>query len=489
MKISLINVAWTQQYDAKLRHFAKKVGGSYPPIGLASLAAVAEKQGHEVQIIDGEIEDLSTKQMIEKINHFSPDIVGITAMTPFYSASVSLAKQLKQQDKLLPIVIGGTHITILREEAFIDCFDYAFIGEAEKSWELFLNKYEKGHDVSQVGGLIYRNKNKKIIYTGAAEPVGNINDLPMPSRHLLNNDNYITTTPYGEKKFTTIMTMRGCPFKCIFCAAATLGKDHRQRNPENVIHEIRTCKEKYNLKHFHFIDETFTINRKHTIEICDRLIRDNMNITWGCETRANLFDEELVEKMVESGLVKVAFGLESVDENVRRIMKKKVPLKSYIDANRIANKYEIETMNSCIIGLPGETKDTIRKTLRFLREAKDINLANVAIAVPYPGTELYEMAKNGEYGLKLVTEDFSEFKRYNSAVMQVGDLSPQDLIDIQNEAFASIFIFAPWRWEAMIKKQGIVGAELTLKRLEKCIDEGKETNFLTDKQLGINRKE
>ena len=133
------------------------------------------------------------------------------------------------------------------------------------------------------------------------------------------------------------------------------------------------------------------------------------------------------------------------------------------------------------------TEETVRKTLRFLRKSKEIKQANISIAVPYPGTELYEMAKKEKHRLKLVTNDFSKFKRYNAAVMQVGDLSPQDLIDIQNEAFASIYVFAPWRWNPMTKKSGLHGAELTVERLMKCIDQG-STRFLTNKQLGMKEK-
>jgi len=281
------------------------------------------------------------------------------------------------------------------------------------------------------------------------------------------------------------MTMRGCPFKCIFCSTKVFGKDTRRRSPKKVLGEIRDIHEKYGIDHFAFLDDTFTLNKKHTIEICDLLIKENLNITWDANTRANLVDEELVSKMAESGLIRLCFGLESVDENIRRIMKKEVPLEQYIEANRLTNKYNIETTNSCMIGLPGETKETIRKTLRFLRESKEIRQANISIAVPYPGTELYELAKRGEYGLQLLINDFSQFKRYNAAVMQVGDLSPNDLIEMQNEAFASIYIFAPWRWESMIKKTGIEGAKVTVERLMRIIDEGRQTSMLTDKQLNI----
>lgn len=484
MKISLLYPLWTEEYG-EISHFAKKMG-VYPPLNLAYLAAISEKEGHEVNIIDGEADDLSIEQIVNQTKKFSPDLIGITGTTPFYHISVNLAKELKKQIPEVPIAIGGPHITVLKEEAFENCFDYAFIGEAEKSWEKFLDIYEKGKDISQVGGILYRYK-KEVKFTGPAEPIGDINDLPIPSRHLLKPENYNLGTLQGTKRFTSIMTMRGCPFKCIFCSTKVFGKDTRRRSPEKVIQEIKECKEKYGIEHLYFLDGTLTLNRQHILDICDLLIKENLGITWEGGTRANLVDEELIKKMAKAGLIRLSFGLESVDENIRIIMKKKVPLEGYTEANRLTNKYGIETLNSCMIGLPGETEETIRKTLRFLRESKEIKEANISIAVPYPGTELYEMAKRGDHKLRLVTNDFSKFRRYNCAVMQVGNLSPQDLIDIQNEAFASIYIFAPWRWEPMIKRSGLKGAELTVKRLMKCIDKG-NTRFLTNKQLGMKEK-
>lgn len=481
MKISLLYPLWTEEYG-QISYFAKKAG-KWPPLNLAYLAAIAEKKGHEVNIIDGEAESLSIEQIVNQTKEFSPDLIGITGTTPFYHISVDLARELKKQIPEVPIAIGGPHATVLKEEVFENCFDFAFIGEAEKSWDTFLDIYEKGQNISQVGGILYRD-NKEVKFTGPAEPIGDINDIPIPSRHLLKLENYNLGTLQGTKRFTSIMTVRGCPFKCIFCSTKVFGKDTRRRSPEKVIQEIKECKENYKIEHFMFLDDTLTLNRQHILDICDLLIKENLGITWEGSTRANLVDEELIKKMAKSGLIRLSFGLESVDENIRRIMKKNVPLESYIMANRLTNKYGIETLNSCMIGLPGETEETIKKTLRFLRESKEIKQANISIAVPYPGTELYEMAKKGEHKLRLVTDDFSNFRRYNVAVMQVGDLSPQDLIDIQNEAFASIYIFATWRWNSMIKKSGLEGAELTVKRLMKCIDKG-NTRFLTMRQLGM----
>ncbi len=149
-------------------------------------------------------------------------------------------------------------------------------------------------------------------------------------------------------------------------------------------------------------------------------------------------------------------------------------------ANKLTNKYGIETLNSCMVGLPGETLDTIKRTLSFLRDSPEIKMSNMSIAIPYPGTELYEMAKKGEYGLKLITDDFSQFRRYNSAVMYVGDLSPEELIRIQNDAIASIYL-APWRLLPMLKRSGLSGFLLTFNRLIKSLLKGRYELLLVDR--------
>ncbi len=464
MKIILLYPKWTAEYGI-FSCFAKKTG-VYPPLNLAYLATIAESLGHKVKIIDGEVEDMSLNKMLSETIAFNPDLIGITATSPFFHIASNLAKGLKQKINQVPILIGGPHISILKEKAFKSYFDYAFIGEAEESFPLFLKQYEKkGGDISRVKGILFR-KNGEIKFTGETNPILNLDSLPFPARHLLKMDRYKIGTLEGTKNFASIMTIKGCPFRCIFCSTKVLGKRIRKRSPKLVAEEIKFIIDKYNIKHFIILDDNLTIDRNHILEICD-LIKD-FGITFEGSTRANLLDEELVARMKEAGLIRISFGLESVDENVRRIMKKDVPLESYIIANKLTNKCGIETLNSCMIGLPGETIDTVKKTLSFLRDSREIKQANVSIAVPYPGTELFEMATKEEYGLKLMVDDFLKFRRYNCASMQVGDLSPNDLIDLQNQAFASIYL-APWRWKSMFKKSGTIGVFLTFIRLVKTI--------------------
>jgi len=463
VKILLIFPKWTGDYGI-LGYFAKKAS-VWPPLNLAYLAAIAEKNGHEVKIIDGEAEDIPINEMIKHTAMFKPDIIGLTATTPFFHVVVELAKSLKQNFSEIPIVIGGTHITILREKAFAPCFDYAFIGEAEEAWPLFLEKYEKGKDISEIKGILYRDKDK-IKFTGEFEPISDIDSIPFPARHLLNSDKYNIGTLQGNKKFTTIMTTRGCPFKCIFCSTKVFGKRIRKRSPRLVVDEMISVISQFNVKHFIISDDTLTLDKNHILELCDIIESEKLNITLDASTRANLVDEEIISRLSKVGLIRLSFGLESVDPNIRKIMRKEVPLESYEIANKLTNKYNIETLNSCMIGLPGETVDTVRKTLSFLRRSREIKQANLSIAIPYPGTELYEMAKKGEYGLKLEIDDFSKFRRYGSAVMSVGDLSPDDLIRLQNDAFVSIYM-APWRWLPVLKKSGFIGLLLTFMRFIK----------------------
>jgi radical SAM superfamily enzyme YgiQ (UPF0313 family) len=465
MKIALLFPSWTGEYGI-FSHFAKKAS-IWPPLNLAYLAAIAEKEGHEVRVIDGEAERLSLKRTLEEVASFGPDIIGITATTPFYHLAVELAKELKAEDKNIPIVIGGHHITVVKEKGFADPFDYAFIGEAELSWPKLIKGLEEKKDISDVEGIIFR-KGGKVVSTCAQDKIEDIDSIPFPARHLLKMDRYMIGTMRGRKNFTTIMTTRGCPFKCVFCSTDVFGSKVKRRKVEFVIEEIKNVLSAYNIRHFIFLDDTLTLDRKYILQICDMIEKEKLSITFEGSTRANLVDDELISRMAKAGLIRLSFGLETVDPEIRRIIKKDVPLESYTIANRITNKYKIETLNSVMLGLPGETRQTVGKTLAFLKRAREIHQANFSIATPYPGTELYSMAKKGEHGLRLMTEDFSKYRRYGSAVMAVNDLTPEDLIELQNDGFVSIYS-APWRILPMIRKSGFFGGILTMSRIFRSI--------------------
>ena len=352
-------------------------------------------------------------------------------------------------------------------------FDYLFVGEAEYSLPQFIDELERGGDISQVGGILYA-QNGDIISTGEAEPIDMTREYPLdrfpfPARHLLPMHKYQLGTLRGRLPMTSIQTMRGCPWKCIFCASDAL-KTTRviKRSPASVVAEMSQVVDTYGIKHFYIVDDVMTLWPKHITEICDRIDAAGLDITFEGSTRANLVTDELIERLASSGLIRLSFGLETVNTEMRKTMKKKVPLEYYVTANRILNKYNVEALNSVMIGLPGETRETVDETLRFLEAQKDISQANFAIAVPYPGTELHTMAKQGMEGMELLSDDMSEYRRYGSAVTKVNELSPEDLVELQNEGFARIYS-RPHRWIPMLRKHGIMGGVLTLLRVAKYL--------------------
>ena len=469
MKVVLLYPNWTGEYGL-FGHFARRQS-TWPPLNLALLGAIAEQHGHEAIIIDAEATGLSEKELIRRTLELKPDIIGLTCYSPFFHLNTSLAEGLKKAGCTCPIVVGGPHITIMKEKALLPQFDYGFTGETERSFPDFLKLYEQGEDVSKVKGLIFR-KDGEIVDNGDpdwVEPelptkgsnVGQaypLDQFPFPARHLLDMPRYRLGTMHGKKHFTSIQTMRGCPWKCIFCASEALNTTRVvMRSPESIVEEMKQVVADYpEISHFFIVDDVLTLWKKHIIKICDLINEAGLKITFEGSTRANLVDDELIKYMAETGLIRLSFGLETTDPEIRVTMQKKVPMEAYVTANRICDKYGVEALNSMMIGLPGETYETVRASLKFLRDSREVKQANFAIAVPYPGTEFHDMALAGTHGVNLMSEDFSEYLRYGSAVTTVGQLTPQDLIDLQNEGFVSIYS-APWRWKPMWKKHGTMG--------------------------------
>lgn len=221
----------------------------------------------------------------------------------------------------------------------------------------------------------------------------------------------------------------------------------------NVISEIKQTINDFGIEHFYFLDDTLTLDRNYMLNLCAEIERNKLKFTWEGSTRANLLDEELVSALARAGLIRISLGLESADGRVREIMKKGAPLESCAHANTLLNRYGIETINSVMLGLPGDTREAIKKTISFVRGARELKHATFGIAIPYPGTEMYDMALKGQHGLKLETQDFSKYQRYDSAVMTVNGITPDELLKLQKRGLLSIYL-VPWRIMPIIKRFG-----------------------------------
>ena len=479
MKIVFLYPRWTGEY--KLFGYFARRNATFLPQNIALLAAIAEQHGHTAHIIDGEVENLSEEDVINRALALKPDILALTCHSPFFHLNVSLANKIRGSGCKIPIIVGGPHITTLKEEIARQYpqFDYLFIGEAEQSLLNFLTIYEKSGDLSQVEGIIFKKDGNIIAgkpqwipttikITGTTYGQEFVLDkFPFPARHLLPMKKYRIGTNDGRMHFTPIHTMRGCPWHCIFCASEVRNTTRMaMRSPESVVSEIKQVQKEFPyITHIFFTDDVLTLwYEKHMKKICDLIIKEGIKITFeGC-TRANLIEDEMIAYMTEAGLVRIAMGLETVNTQMRKTMKKQVKLEDYTRANKICEKYGVEAMNSVMIGLPGESRETHEELMNWLANAREVKQANCAIAMPYPGTEFSDMAISGNHGVELVTKDFSNYLRYGKAVTKVGELTPEDLINLQNRAFVLIYS-KPWRWKPMYNKHGLIGFALMMLRV------------------------
>ena len=320
---------------------------------------------------------IEIKSEIKKI---SPDIVGITMLTGTYKSAQNIGKIIKEINKNIIVVVGGTHATVMSEEVIKnDCFDFVVRGEGEYTFLEIVNE----KPLHTIKGLTYIDKNGMIINNQDRDFIKNLDSIPFPSRDLyINSDKYMD---YGY-----IITGRGCPFECTFCASKKLWKKKvRFRSPKNVFDEIKFVHEKYNTKFFYFIDDTFTMNKNRTSEICKLLIKNNMDITWICDTRIDTLDEELLYIMKKSGCIRVKIGVESGSERILKMIKKRITKEQIRNTVSIIKKTGIEITIYLMIGFPTETNYESQETLDFAQELNP-NYYSISILAPYPGTEIYD---------------------------------------------------------------------------------------------------
>ncbi len=276
-------------------------GIKVPPLGLAYLGAVLEKSGYSVRILDLNAEPNLSSNFKNILLEDKPEIVGISCLTPFYSAVLSLARITKELTNAR-VVVGGAHATALPEELLESTvIDYVVLGEGESTLVELTDSLLRGKNKPDtIKGIAYI-KDNKFYKTTPREYIQNLDVLPFPARHLLPIDKY-KSPQYKQSKVTSIITSRGCPYSCIFCDYRFLmGPKFRRRSPQNVVTEIIECIRKYNIQHVSFRDSTFTFDEKWIYEFCQLIHNSNVKIDWDCNGRVNLVTVKMLDEMKKAG--------------------------------------------------------------------------------------------------------------------------------------------------------------------------------------------
>lgn len=390
---------------------------SMPPLGVLFLGAVLEEKGYDIEIVPSDILGYNWNDIAKKIEDFKPDIVGVTTTTENRFESFKLVKIAKQINPNIVTILGGPHISMAKMDTLIHIkdVDVISIGEGENTVIDFAETIKTGDSLSKVKGIYYRDKYGKIIFTGERKKIENLDELPFPARHLIPMDKYnfyIDTRDGMRRKAQNIITSRGCPFNCYFCATPiNWGRRMRGYSPEKVLVEIELLMDRYGAEFIWFYDDTLNYNSERLNKIMDMIIERRLNIKFSNEFRIDIIDKPLLEKMRKAGLEMGYFGIEAGASRVRQdIVNKHFGIDKVYKFVEWSKEFDFIPGPFFIFSHYTETWAEAQETIKIMKEIKTINPQadmSTAILHIYPGTPLEEIAKKEG----IIPENFSWAKK------------------------------------------------------------------------------
>lgn len=368
-----------------------------PPLGLGYLASMV-RHDHEARILDCVALRMGLKEFTQEVKRFSPDIVAFTSTTISYLKAAACMGAVKQLNPSITTVLGGVHlnatpVTTMEENA--GTLDYGVIGEGERTFKELVEAIDQGKSTKGLRGIACHEDGKLVVNPPRAL-IPDIDTIPFPARDLLGDLSiYAQTVMRGKGISLNAITSRGCPYTCPYCDQGMFGKRWRAHSPGYVLSEVDHLVSGFNVQHIDFEDDTFTISKKRTIEICKGIVERNHDLTFNLCARVETLDDETLTWLKKAGCFSIFLGIESGDPEMLRFIRRSS--RELVTATvRKIKRHGIKAYGSFILGFPRETRQTARNTIDF---AKSLDLDNVSfnIFTPYPGTELAAIApQHGE---------------------------------------------------------------------------------------------
>jgi radical SAM superfamily enzyme YgiQ (UPF0313 family) len=437
-----------------------------PPLGLLYLAAMLEKKNISVQVLDAALNKLDIEQTFSTVKNISPKIVGITVCTPDYSIIDKFAFILKKEFPELIIVLGGPHPTLDPQGVLnSEHIDYVVRGEGEYVFSELCTSILNG-EISQldsVRGLSYRD-NSEIVNNPDSPLIENLDELPFPARHLVPLMKYRNYgRVYYRKPVGVMITSRGCPMHCIFCAHEIFGNRYRFVSAQRMVEEIKLLQKEYGVREILFREDNFTANRKRAFQFCDLIINEKIDITWMCLADANSITEPLAQKMKEAGCWHVGIGVESGNQEIQKVLKKNLNLEHVKNVFNFLHKAGLKTLAFFMIGNFADSAETVRQTINY---AKSLNtdFAIFTITSPFPKTELFDMAVRDQlitnFRFDQISNNPSIFKQ-KSPILRTKSLTSKQLRNMQLRAIIEFYL-RPKQLLRILKNKSLAKAFLNI---------------------------
>jgi anaerobic magnesium-protoporphyrin IX monomethyl ester cyclase len=413
-------------------------------LGLAYIAACLIRAGHTVKVLDAKNSDVTDEDVTRHIGEFQPDIFGATAMTHEIHAAAHACEVVKQARPEVLTVVGGPHTTALPERTLTEFppIDIAVMGEGEQTMlELAAVARSDWGPAAfrEIQGITFRD-GECACRTAQRPWMLDLDTLPVPAWDLFPSVSW------------PVFASRGCPFGCAFCQRV-MGRRVRVRSVDSVIVELDALQERFGQHDAWFQDEIFGVNRNWMDEFLEKMSQRRATrspgYTWGCNSRVNLADADLYRRMHAAGCTTLGFGIESGNEEILKRVQKGTTRAMAIRAIGMAREAGLETATFYIIGHPGETWRTALQTSTLAAQCNSSTIA-VGVMVPYPGTEVWNMAKRGEHGYMLLSEDWRLYDKYFGGALAIKGLSHRMLELLQ--AFTYLYFYAyTRRWKSLFR--------------------------------------
>lgn len=354
-----------------------------PPIELISLASVAREAQLTVHLLDAIAEKKDEQQVVNFIQDFQPKYITVLIGFECYQEDIDCINRIKSQFKDITIITFGYYATQFPEETLkYSNSDFIILGEPDYIFQQFLESEDK----HSVNGICYLNQCENLVRVGNAERIKDFKKIPIPAYDLLPKGKYYE--PFVELPYGMIQTMRGCPYQCNYCVKS-FGTFTSSLTSDEIIEHINTLIDLHQVKTIRFIDDTFTLNRKRVVEICEKIIENNLKIKWMCLSRLDNLDEELLQIMAQSGCKRIYLGIESGSSSILEKLNKKMDVQSGIELLKNSSKLGIEFAGFFLGCLPFESEEEFQESIDFALQSK-INFMSYNPMTPYPGTDLFK---------------------------------------------------------------------------------------------------
>lgn len=391
-------------------NYVGEYSSTWPQLGLASIASMLENNRHQVKILERRLLagptypktqekiDSVDKGTLRNIEDFKPEVIGLTSTTPTIMDAYRTARLVKTNYPRLPIVIGGRHATTEPFYTLQQCSEIDIVCRGEG--EITMLELAEGLDWSKIKGIIFRGKGKKFVVNPSRPVIENLDELPYPAWHLLDQDYYfkpnISVMRGDYMRTATLMTTRGCPYRCAFCQSPELLDIHgnkyiRYHSVDRVISEIEYLIDRFKVSGISFNDDLFSVKKDRVFQICSRIIEKGINkkIKFTVNLRSDRVDREMLSVLREAGCIHVIFGCESGSDETLKRMNKSLSVSKNAEAIKMTKKHGLTAEANIIIGTPGEIPEDFLKTIKFLKRSRPDKIF-ISKFYPIPGTGFYK---------------------------------------------------------------------------------------------------